>query len=781
MTLATEHQHLTAAPLDFIGGKPYVHHTGEFVMFDDDSWLISPTIGDRTSVSFGDLPAWFVRPVKITLSHGWLSLRRSPNWCAILVSTFRQMSTWLEDFNGGSMADLRNEHKLILQRRIDQEITRYRDTLHEAATKAGRVLSDRENKRIQRESKLHGPKFARNAISAFNMAAILYEEIDGTTVPVRLKRSKLLKQCETRSVGSANPDKVLSPDQIANIEYALRQDLRRYRKGLETIKRHLQSLDLRKAEFRPLVSFDTERYFGLNGFREHRAKDVATLRGLSPNSAPDVTRRISKFLSHRLGAPLAAEVLQLRSQFGQAGQNLSEVTKNRDYVRTILANVDLSAPASPTSLCIVLYFGLKGNRMHPASAIGAQVGLTEISVSRRISAGLRRSIGETKSRRIMAIREALPRYLSRAIKAQALRLQLAAARRVSAILELESEPKVKVQSIAGRRIVEIQFRSRKTWGDEGLLEWVPCVDGFGEMAEDAIRTAQGLTAEIRPLASEDAQKRLFIIPGRSIGSAIALTTKVLAEYLYTNQPGKVDLLRRHKLDDLLSFQLHHARHTHSTHMMEAGGTVQDVARYLGHILGGGSTRMAATFYLAGGTDKMRHRTAEALRRGAATGMIFDGVARMKTEAMGEEAKNITVPPNQLSFEEAKRRVLQADIVDDIPMSPQEAGKLASQKVVFNVTRYGGCLLQANSGPCPTANPCPIGILPKGTDPVLGCGCKYLVLLPDSVEQLTADIEVMESQLSRMQEDQWGWKSHTEAKLDHYKSLLETARSLNGST
>src|SRR5260370_37245990 len=143
-----------------------------------------------------------------------------------------------------------------------------------------------------------------------------------------------------------------------------------------------------------------------------------------------------------------------------------------------------------------------------------------------------------------------------------------------------------------------------------------------------------------------------------------------------------------------------------------------------------------------------------MRKGAATGYIFDGVSRLKIEGMGDGAKEQAVTPNQLSFEMARDRVLHADVIEEIPMEPTEAAELLQQKTVFNVTRYGGCLLQATSGHCPTANPCPIGILPKGVEPVVGCGCKYLVLLPDSVEQLNQDIAIMEAQVNEMKGEQW---------------------------
>lgn len=404
------------------------------------------------------------------------------------------------------------------------------------------------------------------------------------------------------------------------------------------------------------------------------------------------------------------------------------------------------------------------------------------SVYGNIRSRLNLFIGERKTKRLLAIRRGLRVYLSRAIKAQALRLQLAVARRISAVVEIPVEPLTRVNVVEGRRIVEIQFRAGKTWGDEGLLEWVPCVDQFGEIAEDAIRTAQRLTKDLRVVASDDIADRLFIIPDRSFDLTVPLSIDVLHQYIYTQDKGKNSgVLRRYSLEGLYDFEFHYMRHTHSTHMVEAGGTIQDVAKYLGHTSCEGPSGMAAVFYLAGGTEQMRRRTADALRKAAATGYIFDGVARLKIEAIGDEAKQQPIPPNQLSFQMARDRVLHADVIEEIPIEPEEAAKLINQKVVFNVTRYGGCLLQATSGHCPTANPCPIGILPRGVEPTFGCGCKYLVLLPESVEQLNQDIGIMEAQIVEMKGEQWeGWRSHTEAKLSHYRALRETAKALNAS-
>jgi integrase len=586
------------------------------------------------------------------------------------------------------------------------------------------------------------------------------------------------------SVGSADPSKVLSPQQIAELERALGRDLRRYDKACARIQKEL-SLDLRSDDWKSRYSgFDVARYFGTNGHREHTAKELADLRGLGPNSAPEVPRRIRRFLSPIIGTELAVEIVKLRSQFERLRKQkkASELAASQQYISSALAGIDFSIH-DKKAYCVERYFGLNGCRVQSMSSIQTALGLqTDRSVFSNIRSRLTLCVGERKTQRLLAIRRNLRVYLSRAIKAQALRLQLAVARRISAVVEIPLEPPTRVRMTEGRRIVEIQFRSGKTWGDEGLLEWVPCVDQFGEIAEDAIRTVRRLTKDLRVVAAEDLRERLFIVPDKSFDLTVGLSVDVLHQYIYTREEGKnAGVLRRYALEGLYDFEFHFMRHTHSTHMIEEGGTIQDVAQYLGHTSFSGSSAMAAIFYLAGGTEQMRKRTADALRKGAATGYVFDGVARLKIEAIGDDAKKEAVPPNQLSFELARERVLHSDVVEEVPIEPAEAAKLIDQKVIFNVTRYGGCLLQATSGHCPTANPCPIGILPKGVEPVIGCGCKYLVLLPESVEQLSQDIAIMEAQMREMKGEHWeAWRSHTDAKLAHYRSLLETAKSLNGS-
>ena len=768
---------------DFIHGKEYVHPSGETVNFDDEVWCVCPAVGKRVTVSFRNLPKWLVRPAKLAVAHSWLTEGGSLSRLTTLVGSFRRIGTWLADFIGPSIAQLTTEHAMMLQSKLAAEVTRHNDSMEEVRLRLGREPSFREGRRIRTELGLFGPDGIRTVITAFNLAATLSEEIDDLIVAVRLQKPKTTASEIIRGIGSADPNKILSPRQIAELERALGRELRRYEKARSRILKELGQLDVRNgiAE-KPGPLFDLQRYFGINGFREHSTSEITRLKGLSPNSDGNIHIRIRGFLSQRIGSEKAAEILHLRSKFAnlRRQKRFVEVEASKQYILGILSATDLNI-WDPKVLFLEKYFGLNGSRIHSVPAIATQFEIKTVRVHYHVRQRLISLVGKTKASRLLAIRRKLRYYLSRAIKAQAVRLQLCVARRISAVLEVPAEPKTKVHVTEGRRIVEIQFRTRKTWGDEGLSEWVPCVDTFGKIAEDAIRVTQRLTNILREVAPEDAKELLFIIPNNSFDSAVPLSDSVLHTYIYSSEKHKERcLVRRYDLKGLSSFSFHDIRHTHSTHMIEAGGTVQDVAQYLGHTNITGSATMAGTFYLAGGTEAMRERTANALRSGAATGHIFDGIARLKIEAMGGEAKKTSVPPNQLSFEQARHRILSADIIEAIPIEPAEAANLLNQKVVFNVTRAGGCLLQATSGHCPTSNPCAIGILPKGAEPTLGCGCKYLVILPHSAENLTSDIAIMEAQLAEMVGEEWaGWRSHIEAKREHYRSLLEVAMSLNG--
>lgn len=774
---------LYSYPDRFGQGKPYKHPSGEVVMFDDDNWIVRAGRGQLTTIYFHKLPPWLRRPAKLAVARSWLEERRSRSHLIALMGSYRRLSTWLPEFKGESIDCLTSEHRALLNRRLRDELDRFTEVLDNATLEAKTQLSLRRRRQVCREAQVIGPKAIRCFVSAFNLAVRLSEEIDGLDISVRLEIPRGTDEGRfQRGIGSADPARVLTPEQVAELEWALSRDLRRYQKARAIIDRTLNGLDLNvRKRGKPDPIFDLERYLGLNGHKEHKATEVAALRGLSRAGNMNVPQLIRRFLSKTIGPELAAKVVKLRSRFPvlEKQKKFEELEANRRYIHDVLGKLNL-APTNENKYCLERYFGLNGYRPHSLSAIAKQLNKqSERGVIYRVRESLIFLIGETKAKRLLAIRGKLLYYLTRAIKAQAMRVQLSVARRISAVLDLPVTPHIKVQTIEARRIIEVLFRAGKTWGDEGIEEWIPCVDKYGEIVEDAIKTTQELTKDLRRIAHKKDGELLFIIPDNSFECAVRLTTKVLHEYLYTNQKGKdTGILRRYALQNLKDFEPHDIRVTNSNLMMGAGATIHDVSKYLGHFTLDGSTTMAGAFYVAGGTPEMRQRTAEEIRRGAATGLQFDAVARIKIEVMGEWAKKLPVPPNQLSYGEARQRINTSDIIEDIPIDEEEAVRLLDQKVVVNVTAEGGCLLQATSGPCPTANPCAIGIVRIGEDPIPGFGCKYLVLMPHSVDQLSREVAVMNAQLGEMKGDEYAaWRAHTEAKRDHWLRLIEKAQSL----
>src|SRR5215207_6726653 len=89
--------------IDFIHGKDYID-AGKVVNFDDESWYIPQTRGQRATIHFRDLPGWITRPAKLTLAHGWLMEGRSISWLNTRMVGFRRLAKWLVGFKGPSFA-----------------------------------------------------------------------------------------------------------------------------------------------------------------------------------------------------------------------------------------------------------------------------------------------------------------------------------------------------------------------------------------------------------------------------------------------------------------------------------------------------------------------------------------------------------------------------------------------------------------------------------------------------------------------------------------------------
>jgi hypothetical protein len=774
---------LPLSALNFVQGHAFVHASGEAVRFMDSRWLIVPKAkGGQVTLNFESLPDWLIRPTKLVMARGWLEEGMSPSWLSSGMSAFRRLADSLCKFQISSIEMLTAIHAKRIQDYLITQQALQDEALEKAAAVKGRPLNQRERRQVTISSGC-GVKTRSRLIALFNSAVAITQEIDCLSV-----NCHIIDPCVEAnltllpSVGSADSQKVLSPEQIAILDRAARREAHRYLKARGLITAAFSRVDLGTLAGREIdPTFLVERYFGLNGHREHTQQEIGAIRGLSPTAHGNVGRLIRQFLTERLGQTSAVKIMALRRKFGLLTRKgrLSELETAREYIHNCLKNADLTW-IEPNRLCLELYFGLSGHQPHSLVEVGKLIGCaTEKGPHFRIHSSLTRLFGERTGKRIFAIRDGLLRYLTRSIKAQAVRLQLGAARRIEALLRLPAQPVMRVGNLEGRRVVEITFRAGKTWGDEGMPEAIPFVEVFGEIAEDAIRTTQELTRDLRNIAPEGLKDRLFLIPDKSFHRVTDLSPSVLQAFIFTGQEGRdKGILQRNDLEGLEGFQFHDIRKTHATRIVEEGGSLQDVARYLGHNVVGGNTSMAGVWYVAGGTDAMRKQAVNEIRRGAATGRQFDVIARLQLESMGEQAKRADIPPNQLSFEEAKRRILTEDILEEVPVSPDEAVLLLKQKIVINITRYGGCMLSATSGLCPTANACPIGIDAETPEVNKGCGCKYQVIMPHTADQLEEDLRIMTAQVAEMSGDEWYfWRTHILIRIQIWQSQLEIAQSL----
>ena len=67
-------------------------------------------------------------------------------------------------------------------------------------------------------------------------------------------------------------------------------------------------------------------------------------------------------------------------------------------------------------------------------------------------------------------------------------------------------------------------------------------------------------------------------------------------------------------------------------------------------------------------------------------------------------------------------------------------------MVVNITRYGVCFLQAETGPCPTGNPCWLGIDPDAEQISQGRGCEWQGLTPHAVPALEHDERMLSEEI-----------------------------------
>lgn len=748
----------------FIAGGQVVGDDGVVVRFADDCWRIA-----GGSVSFVRLPQWLRVHAKALVARLWLDDGCTLSRCRAVITACGEWASAIPEFTGAGLEDLTPDHAHRVLTHYRGRVEAARAAIEESEARRGPLRGRSRSAVVRQAGGLLKPQMHLSNIAA---VCALAHEREGLDIRFNLK-AQAVGRAEARSPGSAEAWKVLDSMTEGALLRACDRELRRYEHAQELIAWAFRDCDwsvIRGKEVDPTPFI--ERFLGRNGREIMGADETAVALGRSPTAGPSILRRVRRHLEECVGTLAASEILELRRRLKPP---LLAAIPAADRAR-LRAEFDVRLDEGlvpweePNRRAIRLYFGLGGTRPHSYVEVGRVLGKSSArGPFFRVTKHLAGLLGECRSRRVRVLRDALEELCTRAIKAQAVKLDLAAARRIGALVEIPADLEMRHFELEGMKVVQIQFVAHKTWGEEGVRDPVVCVDVYGEIAVQAIDSARQLTEPLRDTARAGCRELLFLIPDGGFSAAVPLSEKVLSEYLFTSQKGKDGgLLRRYGLPEHIS--LHHFRHSHATKAKAGGASLASVARYLGHGGAAGNPLMAHVWYVAGGSPELREKTVEELQRGQARGRTFDPVARLMIRAMGLEELVTDVPAAQLSYEDALARIHTGDIIDPMPFTPEDAVRMLRNGVILNVTRYGGCLLPAESGLCPSGHRCPIGITPEDGEVKQGLGCRYQVVMPHGIEALDADLSVLyalREEVSDMPQEQ--------AKFDVQIGIWETQR------
>lgn len=305
----------------------------------------------------------------------------------------------------------------------------------------------------------------------------------------------------------------------------------------------------------------------------------------------------------------------------------------------------------------------------------------------------------------------LPAALNRAIKAQALKVAICVGRRITAVAGLPLNPRVQDRvTKSGRRVVRIELVEQKI---SSQPEWVTVPSYYADVLLDAISKATEWGARIRA-ANPSCANLLFV--GSSGAGGYPLNGAFFNHYLHGKEEQK-GLLERYGIrrdGEATYITSHNWRTTRATRLLEGKAKLHEVRQDLGHH----DLLMTAQFYGAD-TPELRRVAEDALKTGAVSGEVHDLVMG---RAIGER------------------------------VTPRMVEQLRRNGVVVNVTRYGFCFLPADTGPCPTGNPCWQGIDPTAPEVREGLGCEWQGLTPAALPQLRHDEGVLLDQVARYQAD-----------------------------
>jgi len=299
----------------------------------------------------------------------------------------------------------------------------------------------------------------------------------------------------------------------------------------------------------------------------------------------------------------------------------------------------------------------------------------------------------------------LRELLSRAIKAQVVKLMICVGRRASAICNSPFAIKAdEVEWVDEAGVVEktvlVRFRETKI---KNVDEDVACPGAFGELAANAIKTTKNLTANLRRDNPQWAGY-LFLVPSKKAKSARVVSADQINKYLngYVGTNGRSKgLLQRFNIA-ITKITTHNFRLTRATNLWAGGMNIHDVADDLGHR----SAEMTIRHYIAG-TEESRRRYQSFIDQQAVTGAVIDFID-------GQEVLNTRLSVRHVEI-------------------------MKSSGVIVMPNRYGYCARHACLGTCDRATPCYTG--PGGIE------CDFHILSPDALPALQEDKEVVEANIA----------------------------------
>jgi hypothetical protein len=298
----------------------------------------------------------------------------------------------------------------------------------------------------------------------------------------------------------------------------------------------------------------------------------------------------------------------------------------------------------------------------------------------------------------------------RAIKGQAVILEICVGRRPAAVCDLPLDVKVEKGEWTNEvgqteRGVSIRFIENKV---TRAYEDVFCPDAFGELALKAVETTKELTEDLRR-DNPHLAEHLFLVPSMAVKEALVLSPQQMNTYLNGCHRFKNGLIRRHDIP-CGRVTMGAFRRTRATKAWMGGMQVHDVAADMGHF----KIDTTIRHYIVG-NEESRRRYKTLMEHGALEGALLDFIG-------GVEVVNIKLGRRQVEM-------------------------MAGQGRVVVPNRYGYCAL-AGSGHCVRTTPCYLG------ETVESEGCNYHLLSPDALPALEEDRETLEASIEINNGDQW---------------------------